>query len=81
MIYDTVALAIPIKHVHPAGKCNRAMSAILKKHRARPGDEDADLENELIDEMDDLADSEPDEPATDPRWDALRKLSDGDDNE
>lgn len=81
MIYDTVALAIPIKHVHPAGKCNRAMSAILKKHRARPGDEDADLENELLDEMDDLADSEPNEPATDPRWDALRKLSDGDDNE
>ena len=34
MIYDTVVLAIPIKHVHPLGKCNRQMSAMLKKHRA-----------------------------------------------
>ncbi|MDE6526829.1 MAG: DUF177 domain-containing protein, partial [Muribaculaceae bacterium] len=32
MIYDTVVLAIPIKHVHPLGKCNRQMSAMLKKH-------------------------------------------------
>ena len=30
MIYDTVALTIPIKHVHPLGKCNRAMSSLLK---------------------------------------------------
>lgn len=30
MIYDTVVLAIPIKHVHPLGKCNRQMSAMLK---------------------------------------------------
>lgn len=77
MIYDTVELAVPIKHVHPLGKCNRQMSALLKKHRAvREGDEDAELENELIDEIEttDL----PSEP--DPRWDALRKLSDGDDN-
>lgn len=42
MIYDTVMLAIPIKHVHPLGKCNRAMSALLSKHRARPIDADAD---------------------------------------
>ena len=34
MIYDTVVLSIPIKHVHPMGKCNRQMSAMLKKHRA-----------------------------------------------
>lgn len=30
MIFDTVSLAIPIKHVHPMGKCNRAMSSLLK---------------------------------------------------
>ncbi len=46
MMYDTVSLAIPIKHVHPVGKCNRAMSALLRKHRTSvPGAEDADLEN------------------------------------
>lgn len=75
MIYDTVTLAIPIKHVHPLGKCNRAMSAILKKHRARPIDDDEQaLEDELIDEMDDMG-STSDIP-TDPRWDELKKLND-----
>ena len=54
MIYDTAALAIPVRHVHPLGKCNRAMSALLKKHNARSNDEDSELENQLIDEMDDM---------------------------
>jgi uncharacterized metal-binding protein YceD (DUF177 family) len=79
MIYDTVALAIPIKHVHPLGKCNRQMSAMLKKHRATIDSEDADLEESLIDEMDALDDTTPDRgftaPPADPRWDALKKLS------
>lgn len=74
MIYDTVTLAIPMKHVHPLGKCNRQMSAMLKKHRAHGNDEDADLENDLIDEIDNLDQEVP----SDPRWDALRKLSDAD---
>ncbi|MCM1483682.1 MAG: DUF177 domain-containing protein [Muribaculaceae bacterium] len=81
ILYDTVALTIPIKHVHPMGKCNRQMSAMLKKHRARPAssDEDAELEETLIEEMDsmnmdsDESDSTP--AATDPRWDALKGLS------
>lgn len=41
MLYDTVELAIPIKHVHPAGRCNRAMSALLKRHLS-PGADDGD---------------------------------------
>ncbi len=77
MLYDTVELAIPLKPVHPLGKCNRQMSAILKKHRATSG-EDAELENELIDEIDNIDAAR--EEATDPRWDALRKLSDSDDS-
>jgi len=75
MIYDTVVLAIPIKHVHPQGKCNRQMSAMLKKHRATTGDEDAELENELIDEIDSIDDAAASEAPVDPRWNALRKLS------
>ncbi|MDE6368352.1 MAG: DUF177 domain-containing protein [Muribaculaceae bacterium] len=76
MLYDTVALAIPIKHVHPLGKCNRAMSAILKKHRARATGEDADLENDLIDEMDQMDDDGGSgQGSSDPRWDALRGMS------
>ncbi len=74
MIYDTVALTIPIKHVHPMGKCNRQMSAMLRKHRAhRPGDEDAELEDNLIDEMETM-DTERDDPPADPRWDGLKAL-------
>ncbi|MCH5221340.1 MAG: DUF177 domain-containing protein [Muribaculaceae bacterium] len=79
MIYDTATLAIPMKHVHPLGKCNRQMSAMLKKHRAQAADDDAELENALIDEIDNI-DADSDNSATnDPRWDALRKLS-GDNN-
>ncbi len=62
MIFDTVSLAIPIKHVHPMGKCNRAMSSLLKKHRAHvPGDDDAELEDELMDEMDSMPEDQPSE--------------------
>lgn len=77
MIYDTVMLAIPIKHVHPMGKCNRAMSSLLKKHRAHtPDDPDAELEDELIDEMDSMP-SQPESAEaeeTDPRWDKLKEI-------
>ncbi len=79
MIYDTVALAIPIKHVHPAGQCNRAMSAILNKHRAHTSDEDSELVNELIDEMESSDIMTSDEVPTDPRWAALKDLKVGDD--
>lgn len=73
MIYDTVALGIPMKHVHPAGKCNRQMSAVLKKHSTTSSDES--LEDELMDEIDniDMASQSGDkEQPTDSRWDALR---------
>lgn len=68
MIHDTIALAIPIKHVHPAGKCNRAMSSILRRHRTDNDDED--IEDSLIDEIDDA-----DSPSTDSRWDKLKDLN------
>ncbi len=73
MIYDTVALTIPIKHVHPLGKCNRQMSAMLKKHRAAGvSDEDAELQNALIEEMDSMDTEQP--APSDPRWDKLKDL-------
>ncbi len=72
MMYDTIVLAIPMKHVHPLGKCNRQMSALLNKHRGRHGSgEDAELEDELMEGIDD--DVASDGPA-DSRWDALRSL-------
>ncbi|MDO4171348.1 MAG: DUF177 domain-containing protein [Prevotellaceae bacterium] len=45
LIYETIALAIPIKHVHAPGKCNVAMTEKLKELSAtRSGDGDADDE-------------------------------------
>ncbi len=71
MLYDTVVLTIPIRHVHPQGKCNRAMSALLSKHRA-PGatDEEEEMAEEAREEAADA-------PA-DPRWDALKDLAETD---
>jgi uncharacterized metal-binding protein YceD (DUF177 family) len=82
MLYDTVALTIPMKHVHPMGKCNRQMSQMLRKHRARPADEDSELEDQLIEEMETMDDPADDTGRpSDPRWDALKGLaSDGGDN-
>lgn len=76
MIYDTMALSIPMKHVHPMGKCNRQMSALLRKHRGRADDEDAALEDELMEGIDDADDIPSQGNGTDPRWDALRGLAD-----
>lgn len=61
MLYDTVELAIPLKHVHPAGKCNRAMSALLKRHTS-PG---VDGEDEPDDFVTDMTDNIPDIDETD----------------
>ncbi len=74
-LYEFVALAIPMKHVHAPGKCNKAMSAKLSQHRARSiDDEDDDFED-----MNDNEISEQNVP-TDPRWDALKGLIENDNN-
>ena len=61
-LYEFIALTIPIKHVHPAGECNRAVSSKLRKHRAVSKDEE-----ELTDEGD--------TQSGDPRWEALKGLN------
>lgn len=48
MLYDTIVLTIPLRHVHAPGKCNRAMAAALHKHSAG-GDSDVE---EALDEVD-----------------------------
>ena len=43
IIYETIALAVPIKHVHAPGKCNAAMTERLEELSAtRSGDEAED---------------------------------------
>ena len=42
LIYEFIALAIPIKHVHAPGKCNPAMTQVLEELSAdRSGDEES----------------------------------------
>jgi len=62
-IYEFIALAIPIKHVHAPGKCNKGMMEKLDEHTAEDGEEGS---------------PEGDTGATDPRWDALSSLMDSD---
>ena len=33
-------LTVPLRHVHPAGQCNRAMSAVLSRHNAEALDDE-----------------------------------------
>lgn len=57
IIYDTASLAVPARHVHQPGKCNREMSALLRKHRATSaGEEDDALMDEVADAMDSASD-------------------------
>ena len=75
-LYEFIALAIPIKHVHPLGECNRVVSSKYKKHRAvsldddDSDDDDTDLGNDDMDSGEDE-----DMQSGDPRWDPLRNLN------
>jgi len=73
-LYEFVALAIPIKHVHAPGKCNRQMSTKLKKHLAKSDDDQSfgmDSAEDIIITDDD---QEEEEEKTDPRWNILKGL-------
>ena len=77
-LYEFIALAIPMKHVHAPGKCNKAMSSKLKKHTTRSSD-DADGDYEEDEVEDDIIDEDV-SSATDPRWDGLKGLIENDNN-
>lgn len=69
-LYEFVTLNVPMKRVHPPGKCNKVMSSKLNKHKAVSTD--ADDENDDEHEAgDDIIDE-----VIDPRWDALKGLTD-----
>ncbi|WP_294081569.1 YceD family protein [Proteiniphilum sp. UBA5384] len=71
-LYEFIALTIPIKHVHPAGECNRIVSSKLRKHRAVSADDEDDDDIDVTD--DDFSDEEESQD-NDPRWDALKGLN------
>ncbi len=50
MLYDTILLTIPLRHVHAPGKCNRAMLDALRKHRGNDSDEAEQVREEATEE-------------------------------
>ncbi len=72
-MYEFIALAIPMKHVHAPGKCNKGMVSKLNKHlRTTSEDGDADdVESVIEDEVEDI-----EEDSIDPRWNELKKILD-----
>ena len=73
-LYEFVALAIPIKHVHAPGKCNKQMTSKLKKHSPKSDDEQSfDGADDVI-----ITDDDRDEERTDPRWGPLKGLREED---
>lgn len=46
MLYDTIMLTVPLRHVHPAGQCNKAMAAVLSRHHSPVAEDMDDIEAE-----------------------------------
>jgi uncharacterized metal-binding protein YceD (DUF177 family) len=70
-LYEFIALAVPIKHVHAPGKCNKQMSAKLKKHTVKTDNNEDSFDMDVPDDIV-VTDEDPIEETTDPRWDALK---------
>ncbi|MDE5635403.1 MAG: DUF177 domain-containing protein [Muribaculaceae bacterium] len=58
MLYDTIALTIPMRHVHPQGKCKRAMAAALSKHKVGGEEEEEDIDEVTLDDIADTTAAE-----------------------
>jgi len=75
-LYEFIVTNIPIKHVHPAGECNKTMMTKLKRHIARSKEEEEEEDEE--DDLDFETEEEitPDESNFDPRWEGLKNILD-----
>ena len=76
LIYEFIALAIPMKHVHGPGKCNKTMTGKLSKHLRTSADEDNDGDMDMSVDDDVITDDGETEAPTDPRWNELKKILD-----
>lgn len=66
-IYEFVALSIPMKRIHPPGKCNKIMTSKLNKYKPDNSSSSGDEEEEVEEE---------DNPIDiDPRWDSLKDIN------
>ena len=69
-MYEFVALAIPMKHVHAPGECNEEMYRKLQSYLCTTPDADEDWTEE-----DEIVSDGVDKPI-DPRWNELKKILD-----
>ncbi len=67
-LYEFVSLSIPMKRVHPQGKCNRLMSSKLNKHKVTADSDPEDMDSD--ESIEDIPEKE-----TDSRWDSLKDLN------
>jgi uncharacterized metal-binding protein YceD (DUF177 family) len=68
-LYEFVVLAIPIKHVHGPGKCDRQMASKLKNHLTQSENDDDPVDADPDERLN------PDDGHIDPRWNALKGFS------
>ena len=76
-MYEFIALAIPIKHVHEPGECNEVMASKLNELCVDELGDDSEVSEDEDDDISgdgDRKSSYHSGRSTDPRWDALRNL-------
>lgn len=73
-LFEFVELAIPIKHVHPFGRCNTGMASKLSEHMVDSNSFESDVEPEDDEALDNMGSHETGDTPVDPRWEALKKL-------
>ena len=66
-MYEFIALAIPMKHVHAEGECNEDMMHKLNEHLCTDADDNIELGED---------DGVVSEKPIDPRWNELKKILD-----
>lgn len=69
-IYEFVALSIPMKRIHPPGKCNKIMTSKLNKYKPDASSQDGGDEDDEVEMGGDDAPAD-----VDPRWDSLKDLN------
>ncbi len=74
-IFEFIALNVPMKHVHPYGKCNKAMTSKLKQVSTYEKEDEGG--NDQMPDVD--FEEEIDNSETDPRWNELKKIIDNND--
>ena len=76
IVYDTVALCIPLQHVHAEGECDEATWQALQAHTSHGIDDDELQEYGSYADDDSAAEDIDNETNIDPRWAELMKLKD-----